>query len=272
MNSLLESLIAEPVIAAGVLARVGVASLVGMAAVFPTATLRVRATLAMLLAAVALPLATTHRGAAPVSAWPLLVAGEAVVGLGFGLAIALVLAAAAWAGGILGSVAGLSWADDFDPEGDAQAAGMARLCRWLALGGFLGAGGHLAVVAGILDGVRTLPIGAATPADGTFAAGIAAAVTTLPDAALALAVSLALPAITAVLVFHLASTVCLRTIRFAPGQGMLQTLAALVLLGAVALGAETWAGGFGVVARAQVEGIGEDGGSRRMGPEAQSDG
>jgi type III secretory pathway component EscT len=169
-------------------------------------------------------------------------------------------------------VAGLSWADDFDPEGDAQAAGMARLCRWLALGGFLGAGGHLAVVAGILDGVRTLPIGAATPADGTFAAGIAAAVTTLPDAALALAVSLALPAITAVLVFHLASTVCLRTIRFAPGQGMLQTLAALVLLGAVALGAETWAGGFGVVARAQVEGIGEDGGSRRMGLESQSDG
>jgi hypothetical protein len=40
----------------------------------------------------------------------------------------------------------------------------------------------------------------------------------------------------------------------------------------VALGAETWAGGFGVVARAQVEGIGEDGGSRRMGLESQSDG
>ena len=57
------------------------------------------------------------------------------------------------------------------------------------------------------------------------------------------------------LVFHAASAVCLRTIRFVPGQGMLQSLAALVLLGTVALGAQTWGGGFGIVARAQVEGI-----------------
>jgi flagellar biosynthesis protein FliR len=273
MNPLLvESLVAEPVVAAGVLARVGVASLVGLAAVFPTATLRIRATLAILLAVVALPLAAAHRGSAPLPAWPLLVAGEAVVGLGFGLAVAIVLAAASWAGGILGSVAGLSWADDFDPEGDAQAAGMARLCRWLALGGFLGAGGHLAVVAGLIDGVRTLPIGAVTPGDDTFTAGIAAAVTSLPDAALALAVSLALPAITAVLVFHLASTVCLRTIRFVPGQGMLQAVAALVLLAAVALGAETWCGGFGVVARARVEGIGADDAGIRPVPRTRNNG
>jgi flagellar biosynthesis protein FliR len=268
----LEAIRVEPVIAAAVLARVGGAALIATGAVFPAATLRVRAALAILLAAAALPLAATHRGAAPLPAWPLLVAGEAVIGLGFGLAVAIVLAAAAWAGGILGSVAGLSWADDFDPEGDAQSAGMARLCRWLAVGGFLAAGGHLAVVAGVVDGVRTLPIGAATPADDTFAAGIAATVMTLPGAAVALAVSLAMPAITAVLVFHLASTVCLRTIRFVPGQGMLQTLAALVLLGAVALGAETWAGGFGVVARAQVEGIGEHGGIHVSPPGAVADG
>ncbi|MFM8292648.1 MAG: hypothetical protein ACKOC4_13250, partial [Planctomycetia bacterium] len=50
-----------------------------------------------------------------------------------------------------------------------------------------------------------------------------------------------------------AAAVCLRTIRFVPGQGMLQTLAALVLLGAVAVGADTWGGTFGIVARAQVE-------------------
>jgi len=267
-----EVMLAEPELAAAVLARVGGAALVATAAVFPAATLRVRAALAILLAAVALPLAAAHRGAAPLSPWPLLVAGEAVVGLGFGLAVAIVLAAAAWAGGILGSVAGLSWADDFDPEGDAQTAGMARLCRWLGLGGFLAAGGHLAVVAGIVDGVRTLPIGAATPADDTFTAGIAATVTALPGAAVAMAVSLALPAITAVLVFHLASTVCLRTIRFVPGQGMLQTLAALVLLGAVALGAETWGGGFGVVARAQVEGIDADGGMQFSAPGVLTDG
>lgn len=271
MNTL-EVMLVEPVLAAGVLARVGGAALVATGGVFPAATVRVRATLAVLLAAVTLPLAAAHRSAAPLPAWPLLVAGEAVVGLGFGLAVAGVLAAAAWAGGILGSVAGLSWADDFDPEGDAQAAGMARLCRWLAVGGFLAAGGHLAVVAGIVDGVRTLPIGAVTPADDTFMAGIAATVIALPAAALALAVSLALPAVTAVLVFHVASAVCLRTIRCVPGQGMLQALAALVLIGAVALGAETWAGGFGVVARARVEGIDAAAGPRPMPAGVPADG
>jgi flagellar biosynthesis protein FliR len=247
-----ETLLAEPVVAAAVVARVGVAVAVGMAGVFPAATLRVRAALAILIAVAALPLAAIHRGPEPLAAWPLVVAGEAVVGLGFGLAVALLLAAAAWAGGILGTVAGLSWADDFDPEGDAQSAGMATLCRWLALGGFIAAGGHLAVVAGVIDGCRTLPIGAAT-ASGGFTAGIAAVVTTLPGAALALAMSLALPALTAVLVFHVAAAVCLRTIRFVPGQGMLQALAAAVLLGVVAIGADTWGGACGVVVRAQVE-------------------
>ena len=248
-----ESLFAEPVIAAAVLARVGVATAVGLGAVFPESTLRVRAALAILLALVALPPAVAARGAEPLAAWPLVVGGEAVVGLGFGLATALVLAAAAWAGGLLGSASGLSWADDFDPEGDPQSAGMARLCRWLALGGFLAAGGHLAVIAGLVDGVRTLPIGAATPADGPFGAGLAAVVTTLPGAAVALAVALALPALTAVLVFHAVCAVCLRTIRFVPGQGLVQTLAALVLLGAVALGAEAWSAGFGAAARTRLE-------------------
>lgn len=246
----LETLLAEPVIAAGVVARTGVAVAVGTAAVFPGATLRVRAALAVLLAVVALPPAVSHRGPQPLPAGPVVVAGEAVVGLGFGVAVAAVLAAAAWAGGILGTVAGLSWADDFDPEGDAQAAGMATLCRWLGLGGFLAAGGHLAVVLGLVDGFRTLPVGAA--AGGTMD-GLVTMVTTLPGTVLAMAVSLALPALTAVLVFHVAAAVCLRTIRFTPGQGMLQGLAAAVLLGAVALGADTWGGGFGLVLRGQVE-------------------
>lgn len=249
--TVLETLLAEPVIAAGVVARMGIAVAIGMAGVFPAVTLPVRAALAILLAGAALPLAVTHCGLRPLGAWPLVVAGEALVGLGLGLAVAVVLAAAAWAGGILGSVAGLSWADDFDPAGDAQAAGMATLCRWLAVAGFVVAGGHLAVVAGFIDGFRTLPIGAAL--DGGLAEGVARLVTTLPGAGLALAVSLALPAVTAVVVFHVAAAVCLRTIRFVPGEGMLQTLAALVLLGAVAVGADTWGGTFGIVARAQVE-------------------
>ena len=244
-----DTLFAEPVIAAAVAARVGVAVSVGMPAVFPGTTPRIRAALAILLAVAALPLAVSQRGLQPLPAWPFVVAGEAVVGLGFGVAVAGLLAAATWAGGILGTVAGLSWADDFDPAGDAQTAGMAALCRWLALGGFLAGGGHLAVVMGIVDGFRTLPVGAAA---GGCPGGLAAVATALPGAGLGLAVSLALPALTAVLVFHVAVAVCLRTIRFMPGQGMLQGLAAAVLLGVVVLGADTWGGGFGLAIRGQV--------------------
>lgn len=245
-----ETLVAEPVIATAVLARVMAATLVATAALFPEATLRIRATLAVLLAAVALPLAASQRSPEPLAAWPLVVGGEAVAGLGLGLAVAVVLAAAAWAGGTLGSVAGLSWADDFGPAGEAQAAGMARLCRWLALGGFIAGGGHLTVVTGIVDSVRTLPIG--TVAAGGGDAGLTAAVTALLSTSLALSVSLALPALTAVLVFHAASSFCVRTIRFLPGQGMVQSLTALALLAAVALGADSWSRGFGTVASERI--------------------
>ncbi|MFM9194382.1 MAG: flagellar biosynthetic protein FliR [Planctomycetia bacterium] len=47
-------------------------------------------------------------------------AGEVLVGFAMGIAAAAVLAAAGWAGGILGSVSGLSWADDFDPAAAAM--------------------------------------------------------------------------------------------------------------------------------------------------------
>jgi flagellar biosynthetic protein FliR len=250
----LPALPADPLIAAGVCARVGVAVAVGTLPVFPGIPLQVRAALAVLLAVVAVPIAAAAR-AESLPPVPLLLAGEAIVGLGLGLAVALVLAAAAWAGTLLGSVAGLSWADDFDPEGDAQAAGMGRLAWWLGLAGFLAAGGHLAVVAGIVDSVRIVPIGAAIPGSEAFAAGLARLVTALPASAVSLALALATPALTAVVAFHLAIAVCLRTIRFAPGQGLLQTLASLVLLGAVVLGAENWCGGFGLAARAQAEGL-----------------
>ena len=252
--SLTGTIVSDPGIAAGLAARMAAGVALATAPVFPGIPWRARAALAALLAVGALPAAAAD-AVRPTAAAPLpfLIVGEALVGLALGTAAAAVLATATWAGAILGSVAGLSWADDFDPEGDVQAAGMARLAWWLGLAGFLGAGGHLAVVAGLVDSVRILPIGAAFAAAEAPGGGLAALVTTMPAVAVALAVSLATPALTAVVVFHLASAVCLRTIRFAPGQGMLQTLASLVLLGAVAVGADAWVGGFGTVARAQVE-------------------
>jgi flagellar biosynthesis protein FliR len=232
--------------AIGLVARMAAAVAVGGFPLPPGVSVRIRVALAVALAAAALPAAATA-GVAPVSL-PLLVAGEAVVGLGLGLAAAAVLAAAGWAGAILGSVSGLSWADDFAADGDPQAAGAARLAWWLGLAGFLAAGGHLAVVAGLLDSVHAIPVGG-----GPAAVGWVDRVTVATGVAIDLAVALAGPALAAVLAFHVASAVCVQALRVVPGQGLLQAAAAVVVIAALSAGATGWTGGFGTAARDQVE-------------------
>jgi flagellar biosynthesis protein FliR len=246
----------QAVVAAGVFARVVVAVVVAALAL-PGLTLRglfaVAAALAVLAYPAALaasPLATV----APRAFAPLFVVlGESLAGLAIGTAIAAIASAGAWAGGILGSVAGLSWADDFAPDGDAQSAGMARLAWWVSCGGFIAAGGLGAIAAGLVDSVRTMPIGSLSPAAGVPALPLTDIAVRLPAAALTLAVTLAIPALVAVICFHLTCAICLRTVPFTPASGMLQALAALVLLAAVYLGADAWSSGFGAIARGPIE-------------------
>jgi predicted membrane protein len=84
-------------------------------------------------------------------------------------------------------------------------------------------------------------------------AGLAELVATLPTAALELAIALAAPALAAVLAFHVAAALCLRVVRFAPGPGLLQAAASLVLLAAICVGVGGWTSGFAAAARLQVE-------------------
>lgn len=237
-------------LAVAVLARITVAVAIGLMPLFPAVPLRVGAALAVACSLAAVPSAAAAVRATGVVAapLPLVILGEAMVGLALGTGVAAVAAAAAWAGTVLGTMSGLSWADEFDPAGDPEAAGAARLARWLGLAGFLVAGGHLAVIAGLIDSLRLLPPGRAAAGD-AWGAVLAAA---LPGAACTLAVSLAAPAAVAVLACHVSAAICSRAIRFAPGPGLVQALAALALLAALTLSVETWLGGFGRVARDDV--------------------
>ena len=252
------ALATEPlVIAAAVIARFGIAVAVVSVAALPGASARVRTALVLVLALAAWPAAVA---AAPVGRaigpWPLALAGEALVGLVIGTALAAVLAAAGQAGSLLGSVSGLSWADDFSGEGDGQAAGIGRLAWWVGLAAFCGAGGHLVVISGLVDSVRTLPVGSlfssAAAADWPPPWLVSLAVTA-PTTAISLAVALAAPALAAVVAFHLASTVCLRAVPFAPAAGLLQGMAALVLLAALTVGLDAWATGASTLMHAAVE-------------------
>jgi flagellar biosynthesis protein FliR len=232
-------------VAVGLLARMAGAVAASALPIVPGLSLRIRMALVIALSLVAFPAALTAElsGGSPAAVVPspLVVLGEALIGLMMGTAVALVIGSAGWAGGILGSVSGLSWADDFDPATDQRSAGMDRLAWWIGLGAFFVGGGQLVLVAGLLDSVRAVPIGAAWAPGDAFVAALVGAV----SVALRLAVGLAAPALVAVLAFHLATAICMRTMAFAPGPGLLQALASLVLLAAVYAGADAWAGGFG---------------------------
>ncbi len=247
-DSLPDCLSADPAIAIGVIVRMAAAVAAGGLPVFPRLEVRLQAVAVVAFSAGALPAAVPAAPRPPLV--PLLV-GEAIVGLGLGLVAAVIFAAASWAGRILGTISGLSWADDFTPDAPAGDGAAARLAGWLAVAGFLAAGGHLAIVAGLFDSVTRLPVGclAATGEAGDLADLVA----TAPSLALGLAISLAAPAVAAVLSFHAAAAICVRTVRFAAGAGLLQAVASLVVLGAVWVGAGLWTEGFAAAAAPLLE-------------------
>lgn len=231
-------------IAAGTCGRIAAAVLVGTLPVLPGTALRIRAALVIALTFVAVPMAwqvqaatTPRTPGSPVA----VVAGELLIGLMMGTAAAAVVSAAGWAGSVLGTVSGLSWADDFDPEATGQTAGIGRLAWWVGLAAFLTAGGHLAIVGGLIDSVRHAPVGCLGA--GPPPQWLATLATRVPATGFSLAVMLAMPALMAVVAFHLASAVCLRAVPFATGPGLLQGIASLVLLGCLWLGAEAWTRG-----------------------------
>lgn len=244
---------ASAVVAAGVLVRMAAVVWAGGMPVAEGTGIRVQAALAFVLAVAAVPAALAAAPAVAIEGGAVLgiLGGEALVGLGIGLAAAAVFAAAAWAGQLLGSVTGLSWADDVGGEVGTESAGMGRLAWWLGLAGFIAVGGHEAVVAGLVDGVRSLPVGAITTASSRE--GLLDLVTTMPSIGLSLAMSLALPALAAVVACHLVAALTVRTVGFDPGQGLLQAVASLVLLAAVCGGADTWIGGFAAAVQPPLE-------------------
>jgi len=243
-----EALSQEIVVAAGVCCRIAAAVATGTLPILPGASFRIRLTLAFALVVVAVPMAWAVQNTPPVRPiGPLLpvLAGELFVGLLMGIAAAAVLSAAAWAGGILGSVSGLSWADDFDPDSTGESAGISRLAWWVGLAAFFAAGGQLAVVGGLIDSVRHIPIG--TAFGGPQREWLETLAVTTPAVAFSLAAMIAIPSLVSVVAFHLTSAICLRAIPFAPGAGLLQGLAAVVLLASLWLGADAWAGGNALV-------------------------
>lgn len=238
-------------IAVAVLSRLASAVTVSTLPVFPGVSFRIRLATAVALTAVALPNASDMQQG-NISSLPLLVMTEVVLGGILGIGVAMVLAAAGWSGTMLGSVSGVSWAQDFDPGSQEATAGIGRLAWWVGLAAFLSAGGQLVVITGMLDSFERLPVGVVL-SNGYFDRQCIAVATEAPALALRIALQLALPVMATVVAFHLASAICLRVVPFAHGMGLLQGLATVVLLFAFWFGLDAWAAQNAAFTRSAVE-------------------
>ncbi len=209
---------------------------------------RVALAFAMSLAAVCWVL-PGELAAPPSAALPLAVVAELSLGGMLGLSVACVTAAAGWAGGMLGTISGLSWADDYNAGPPEAATPLARLLWWAAAATFVSSGGARLVLAGLLESFATLPLA------GWLDVGISGLL--LPAVAMAcrLAVAVALPAMMAVLAWHVSATIGCRVIPLSPSTGLLQGTAAAVLLVALWIGSPTWTHGLAGAMTASCERI-----------------
>jgi flagellar biosynthesis protein FliR len=153
--------------------------------------------------------------------------------------VAILISAVVAAGAMLAATAGLDWAAAFTP-GSEDRPGVARLCGWLGFTAFVIAGGQRMVVNGLLESCWRLPIGRLAGRFGDVEFPLAEMLIELPAVGLSLAVSLALPVLVAVLTTHVTAAICLRTVSFTAGIGLLQGVAAVVLLGGLLLGSRQW--------------------------------
>ncbi|MBT4887652.1 MAG: flagellar biosynthetic protein FliR [Planctomycetaceae bacterium] len=242
------------VIPVGVLARIAGVLLSGGLRMFPGGTVHLRLAILFTLGFAAAPVAISvsqMHGATEQSFVPL-VFSELLVGCCLGITVSFFVSVFESSGSLLASVAGLNWADVFTPGGSGG-PGVARLCGWVGLASFVVAGGQKLVVAGLIDSFIQLPVGALAQSSDLFGLPIVMRLIELPSLCLQMALMIAAPLLVAVITAHLTATICMRSVDTTPGPGVLQGIAAAVMLGGLIVGSQQWAGNSGEYIRAPFE-------------------
>jgi len=142
------------------------------------------------------------------------------------------------AGELIGQTAGLGIAEVFDPMLDENVPLLSQLMFLFGVTIFLCVGGHRMLMAGLLDTFRAIP-----PGGGSLPGSVAESFTTLVSLSFSLAIRVAAPAVTALLLATLIVGLIGRTLPqlniLALGFG-LNALLALAAL-ALSLGVAAWA-------------------------------
>jgi flagellar biosynthesis protein FliR len=151
----------EPLVFTFVLAFFRIAGMMLFAPLFGSSRIpvRVRAMLALVLAfAVTTP--AVQIAEVPQTLWGLTagIAGEMVFGLAMGMIQSFVFIAAQWAGEIVGQQMGFNLSEVFDPQFGAQGSLVGDMYFMLTLVVFLTIGGHHAMLLGVRDSFKALPL------------------------------------------------------------------------------------------------------------------
>ena len=118
----------------------------------------VRLALTAILAVILVPLVTVPANLPPL-AFAVMLAGEALAGFALGFAVHALIAAAEFAGHVVGFQIGLSYAAIVDPQSGVRNNVIATLYGTLATITFFGINGHLALMKTLVDSYTALPPG-----------------------------------------------------------------------------------------------------------------
>ena len=221
---------------------------------FPGGTFHLRLAFLFVLGLAAAPVAISVaqvQDATEQSFWPMIIS-ELLVGGCLGLSISFLVTVFESVGSVFANVAGLNWADVFTPGGSGG-PGVARLCGWVGLASFVAAGGQQVVVAGLIDSFLQMPVGALAGTNNLLGIPVVMRLIELPSLCLQLTLMISAPILVAVITAHLTATICMRSIAVTPGPGVLQGIAAAVMLGGLIVGSQQWAGHAGGILRTPFE-------------------
>jgi flagellar biosynthetic protein FliR len=205
----------------------------------PAAPMRVRALLAVGLAALIAPLHQTSSVERPGALldWSVAMGGEALLGLALGLGVLILFSGLQFAGHIIGQMSGMQLADAFDPTFDGSVPIFSQMLHQVALAVFLVIGGHRLVLGALLDTFEQIPPGSARAAGATTDTLVL--ITTL---SMNLGIRAAAPAMMALLISVLVLGLISRTLPqlnvMAVGFGLNAILTLAVL--AISFGAIVW--------------------------------
>ena len=206
-----------------------------------TVPMRLRTALTVLFALMLLPAATSGTDLTALRVTPATFLSETAVGFVVGLAAALVLSAAEFAGEMITTSIGLSGAAIFDPINNTQTPIFGQMVQLLALVVLMIGGGHLVMLQAVGASFHALPLG--SPVD--MAAGFRAVVPTA-RVIFSTGFQFAAPVIAAVMVTNMALAVLGR----AAPQLNIMSLAFPLQIG---VGLLAFAGSLGLVVSAMTD-------------------